>query len=153
MAETITRATNLTLTERLAEKMGAIIQATTVFAPPVERDGRTVIPVARAAWGFGAGGSHSLRQGQGSGGGGGAQVSPIGYIEISSDGARFRHIYDARTILALSLGGGVLALLLLREVRKLISHRQQDETVVATVIETTTTDVPQDANFAEMPVS
>jgi uncharacterized spore protein YtfJ len=156
MADAITRATHMTLAERLAEKLGASIQATTIFAPPVERDGRTVIPVARAAWGFGggggSGGNGALRRGQGSGGGGGARINPIGYIEISDEGTRFRHIFDARTILTLTLGGGMLALLLLREVRKLVGTCRQDEAVVATVVDTETTDIPQDANFSEAPV-
>ncbi len=34
--------------ERLAEKLGMHATAATVFAPPVERDGVTVIPVAKA---------------------------------------------------------------------------------------------------------
>lgn len=51
---------------------------------PVERGDVTVIPVARARWGFGGGGN---RRGEpGSGGGGGATISPIGYIEIRGDG-------------------------------------------------------------------
>jgi hypothetical protein len=39
----------------MAEKLGAVAQASTVFGEPVERDGITVIPVAKARWGFGSG--------------------------------------------------------------------------------------------------
>lgn len=45
-----------TLLERLAEKVGAKAQVSTVFGDPVDREGVTVIPVAKAAWGFGGGG-------------------------------------------------------------------------------------------------
>ena len=39
----------------MAEKLGAVAKAATVFGEPVERDGVTVIPVAKARWGFGGG--------------------------------------------------------------------------------------------------
>ena len=38
---------------RLAESLGANAAASAVFGTPVERDGVTVIPVARVRWGFG----------------------------------------------------------------------------------------------------
>jgi transposase InsO family protein len=34
----------------MAEKLGAVARAATVFGEPVERDGITVIPVAKARW-------------------------------------------------------------------------------------------------------
>lgn len=39
----------------MAEKLGATARAATIFGDPVERDGVTDIPVARARWGFGGG--------------------------------------------------------------------------------------------------
>jgi uncharacterized spore protein YtfJ len=39
----------------MAERLGAVARAATIFAEPVERDGITVIPVAKAQWGFGGG--------------------------------------------------------------------------------------------------
>jgi uncharacterized spore protein YtfJ len=41
--------------EGMAEKLGAVARAATIFGEPVERDGITVIPVAKARWGFGGG--------------------------------------------------------------------------------------------------
>ena len=41
--------------ERLAERIGINARASTVFADPVEKDGVTVIPVAKARWGIGGG--------------------------------------------------------------------------------------------------
>lgn len=48
-----------TFFETLAEKLGAAAQATHIFGEPVERDGLTVIPVARATAGVGGRGTLS----------------------------------------------------------------------------------------------
>ena len=50
------------LVERLADKLGSSAHSTAVFGEPVERDGVTVIPVAKARWGFGGGGGRPLAQ-------------------------------------------------------------------------------------------
>ena len=77
------------LLERLAAEVGGKAGAKAVFGDAVERDGITVIPVARVRWGIGAGGGQGP-EGSGSGGGGGVAADPIGYIEVTSDGATFR---------------------------------------------------------------
>ena len=102
----------------MADRIGAAARAATIFAEPVERDGITVIPVARARWGFGGGVGHrkknsSQKEEDGAGGGGGAQVTPIGFIEIKNGEAEFRPI---RTLsVPLIIVGGVSMLLLLRQ--------------------------------------
>src|SRR5450759_3168347 len=65
---------------RLAERLGATAAASAVFGTPVERDGVTVIPVARVRWGFG--------------GGGGVQAAPLGFIEVRDGGAQYRRVHD-----------------------------------------------------------
>jgi uncharacterized spore protein YtfJ len=75
----------------MAERLGATARASIIFADPVERDGLTIIPVARARWGFG-GGVGRKRDEDGAGGGGGAQVTPVGYIAIKNGDAEFRPI-------------------------------------------------------------
>ena len=79
--------------ERIAERVGATARASAVFGEPVERDGVTVIPVAKATWGFG-GGSGEKPGERGMGGGGGTAVAPIGYIEVRDSGAEFKPIRD-----------------------------------------------------------
>jgi uncharacterized spore protein YtfJ len=77
----------------------------TVYGDPVERDGRTVVPVAevryRAAGGFGWGsgsGEADAGEGQSSGGGGGglgnAQVTPVGALDVGDDGTEFVRFAD-----------------------------------------------------------
>jgi len=85
--------------ERLADRIGASMTASAVFGQPVERSGITVIPVAKATWGFG-GGSGGEDGKEGTGGGGGGVVAPLGYIEVRESGAKFKRIRDPRLIAA-----------------------------------------------------
>jgi uncharacterized spore protein YtfJ len=86
-----------TLVERIAEKLGGSANAKYIYAEPVERDGVTVIPVARAAYGFGGGGGETDGE-KGSGGGGGVLVKPVGYIEMKNGETRFRPTRDWLTV-------------------------------------------------------
>ena len=102
----------------MAEKLGAVARAATVFGDPVERDGITVIPVAKARWGFGGGGGQRKDEGgggkmeDGAGGGGGAQVTPVGFIEIKNNEANFRRISTVSP--SWIIAGTVISLMLLR---------------------------------------
>ena len=110
------------LVERLAELMSSATTAQTVFAAPVERDGVTVIPVARAYYGFGGGSGSSPKTGPGSGGGGGAALTPVGFIEIAGGRARYRPIRSS--VVPLVAVSGLVALLLLRSVPKLWARQR-----------------------------
>jgi uncharacterized spore protein YtfJ len=82
--------------DRVATQVGGRADARAIFAPPVTKDGVTVIPVARVFGGFGVGaaGGEGASAGNpaGMGGGGGFGAQPVGFIEIDRDGARFRRI-------------------------------------------------------------
>lgn len=113
------------LAERLAEKVGARAGAQLVFGDPVERDGVTVIPVAKVRYGFGAGGGSGTDEsgeasGSGGGGGGGVAASPVGYIEISGGTATFRQIGDPVGLWPLVVAGGFASWLVLRGLRALV---------------------------------
>jgi uncharacterized spore protein YtfJ len=95
----------------LAEKLGAAARAATIFAEPVERDGITVIPIAKARWAFG-GGAGQRKEADGAGGGGGVQVTPVGFIEIKNGQANFRPIRNPS--LPWMIVGGISLLFLLR---------------------------------------
>ena len=111
---------------RLAENLGAAARAATIFADPVERDGITVIPVAKARWGFG-GGVGRKRDEDGAGGGGGAQVTPVGFIELKNGEADFRPI---RTVsLPWLIAGGLATLFLLRQTRLRGNNRMRPPSV------------------------
>jgi uncharacterized spore protein YtfJ len=101
----------------MADKLGAVAQASTVFSKPIEREGITVIPVAKARWGFGGGAGHRKDE-DGAGGGGGVQVTPVGFIEIKNGQAQFRPI---RTLsMPLMILGGISTILLLRRLKRLL---------------------------------
>jgi uncharacterized spore protein YtfJ len=98
-AKAATDAATEDLTTRLAERFGKAARADAVFGAPVEREGVTVIPVARARYGFGAGSGD-----EGSGGGGGMMVAPVGWIELSNGGSRFKPLRSrSRPAIAIAL--------------------------------------------------
>jgi uncharacterized spore protein YtfJ len=105
--------------ERLAEIIPLHASAKQVYADPVERDGTTIIPVARVQWGFGAGG---LGRGLGErgGGGGGVRAKATGYIELRDGVSRYRPIVDAGSIGALAAAGiaGLLVGLMIARSRR-----------------------------------
>jgi len=110
--------------ERMAERIGAKASVQAVFGEPIERDGITVIPVAKVRWGFGGGAGRGPDTeegptGSGSGGGGGATADPIGYIEIGPDGAVFKPIVSAMPSPGFLLAAAASAALLLRGVARL----------------------------------
>ena len=102
-----------TLVQRIGKTVGDRAQAATIFGKPVERDGITVVPVAKARFGFGGGGGGGTRagaDGSGGGGGGGALISPVGYIEIHDGAARFRRITRPTDFVPLVLAASLAAL-------------------------------------------
>jgi uncharacterized spore protein YtfJ len=126
---------------RLAERLRASASASSVFGEPVERDGVTVIPVARVRWGVGGGSGRGTGRGrgrgrgkagaaeatelneqgeqnEGTGGGGGVQASPLGFIELRGGQARYRRVHDplrlaiAGLLLPITIAAGAMAMIL-----------------------------------------
>ncbi len=107
-------------TDELVRQVSAIadqVGANTCFGTPVERNGHTVIPVARVSFGYGLGfgrGSGGKSEpsvhgdmgedggeGEGGGGGGGGGSTPVAVIDISHDDVTITPIID-RTRIALA---------------------------------------------------
>ena len=84
----------------------------TVFGEPIETMGRTIIPVARAAYGFGGG---PVREGENNsvefaaGGGGGVSTMPVGFIEVTDESTRFVPVGGSweKCVVGLVVGFGV----------------------------------------------
>ena len=82
---------------------GTVIK--TVYGEPTVVQGKTIIPVARVAYGFGRG-SRANKKGKGGeqkegsegGGGGGFSASPVGVVEITPEDTRFISIGDERRL-------------------------------------------------------
>ena len=99
-----------TFVERIADIIQVHANAKQVYGEPVERDGTTIIPVARVQWGFGGGGLGHGAAERG-GGGGGARATAIGYIELRDGKSEFRPIRDSGDVAALVAvaAAGILA--------------------------------------------
>jgi len=126
----------LTFIERLVEGIGAKASVGAVFGDPIERDGLTIIPVAKVRWGFGGGaglmpvapstGSDGtgnvagVPQELGSGGGGAVTADPVGWLEIGPEGAEFRPIEAPRPSAGFILASGATAALVLRSIARIV---------------------------------
>lgn len=103
-------------TDEMVRRIGAIgdeVGASVCFGTPVERDGHTLIPVARVSFGYGMGfgggsGGKGMPsdfttdaeggEGGGGGGGGGGSSSPVAVIDISRDEVTVKPITDTTRI-------------------------------------------------------
>jgi uncharacterized spore protein YtfJ len=83
------------LLERIAEVVQVNANSKQVYGEPVERNGATIIPVAKIQWGFGGGGIGHGAAERG-GGGGGVRAQPAGFIIVKDGEAEFRPYHDAR---------------------------------------------------------
>jgi uncharacterized spore protein YtfJ len=106
--------------ERMAEKLGMQARSASVYSEPIEKNGVTIVPVAKVRWGFGGGGGSKQGKEHGSGGGGGMRVTPVGFIELKDGQSEFKPIRDASSFVPAILAGGAVGFLLLRALRKLI---------------------------------
>jgi uncharacterized spore protein YtfJ len=105
-----------TTTEEMVRRIGTIqeeVGAGVCFGTPVERNGHTLIPVARVSFGYGMGfgggaggkgvpsdfGAESEGgEGGGGGGGGGGSSSPVAVIDISDNSVDVKAITDSTRI-------------------------------------------------------
>jgi uncharacterized spore protein YtfJ len=109
------RASEGSFLERLADELAGSVCS--VFGSPVERDGVTVIPVAKARWGMGGGAkSRGEVRPPGSVGGGGAIVKPMGFLELSGGRTKFRPILDPSLIAGTAIATGMLGLAALQTI-------------------------------------
>ena len=89
-----------------------------VYGDPIEIGDRTIVPVARVAYGFGGGfGRGQGAEGEGGGVGGGVSAQPAGVVEVAEGGTRFVRYGDRRRAGLALLAGLVLGLLLGRRWR------------------------------------
>jgi uncharacterized spore protein YtfJ len=112
------------LLHRIGESLGSTATVKSVFGEPIHSNGKTVVPVAKVAYGFGGGfgagkdGRHVDRQGEGGGGGGGVRALPAGALEITDSGTRFVPFIDLGSLAAAFAAGVLLGSLILTRRRK-----------------------------------
>jgi len=105
--------------DRLANELAGSVCS--VFGAPVEREGVTVIPVAKARWGMGGGSGSQRAAGDagpqsGVGAGGGAMVKPMGFVELAGGRTTFRPIHDPELYAWTAIAGGIIGLSALRTI-------------------------------------
>ena len=87
----------------------------TVYGDAITAEGKTIIPVARVAYGFGAG-TGPLRKTEGGeqkeagGGGGGIRIKPVGVLEITKEETKFVPINENRKLMGALFIGLLLGL-------------------------------------------
>jgi uncharacterized spore protein YtfJ len=94
-----------------------------VYGEPIITDGKTIIPVAQVAFGFGGGFGQKARNQQtptagteteatpnekGAGGGGGMYARPKGVYEVTPQGTRFIPAYNLKQLLLAAFAGFVI---------------------------------------------
>ena len=102
---------------RLVTRLGG---ARLCYGKPVHVGDRAVVPVARVV-AVGGGGWGRDDDAGGGGGGGGLNASPVGFIDIGPEGARFEAIPDPDRAAKLLKAGAVAAATLL--VATAVRHR------------------------------
>lgn len=89
----------VSITKEIADTVTSVgVRA--AYGDPVEIDGTTIVPVAFASYGFGAGEGGVEPAGEGSGGGGGGVAVPIGAYVTRDGHTRF----EPNTIALLAVG-------------------------------------------------
>jgi uncharacterized spore protein YtfJ len=102
------------LLQKIGETLGSTATVKSVFGEPIHVNGKTVVPVAKVAYGFGGGfgsgkdSAHADRQGEGGGGGGGVRAYPAGALEITDNGTRFVRFSDVRQLIVAFAAGAAL---------------------------------------------
>jgi uncharacterized spore protein YtfJ len=96
-----------------------------VFGEPYQRNGVTIIPVARIAGGAGGGGGEAPQgEGHGERSGFGVSAKPAGVFVVEADAVRWRPAVDVNRVI---LGAQVVAVVALLTVRSIIRSRQRWE--------------------------
>ena len=94
-----------------------------VFGEPYERDGVTVIPVAKVAGGGGGGeGAGPSGEGEGSGGGFGLRAEPAGVYVLRGQDVSWEPAVDVNRLI---LGGQVVLVALLLVLRTVAKRRRK----------------------------
>jgi uncharacterized spore protein YtfJ len=99
----------------LSERLHSSASVRAVFGESIRMEGKTIIPVARIAYGFGGGeGSVDSERaiegegGHGGGGGGGVAAMPVGVFEVTADQTVFVPVRNSRTRFVATLSAGFL---------------------------------------------
>jgi|SRR4051794_34201542 uncharacterized spore protein YtfJ len=101
--------------EAIRDSMVSHTDVKMLYGEPITTQGKTIIPVAKVAYGFGVGAGNARGQeNAGGGGGGGVHAFPLGVIEITPERTRFISISDRKKLAAAAAAGMLFGRFLLR---------------------------------------
>ena len=105
------------LLQSLKESILSQANVKAIYGEPITAHGKTVIPVAKIMYGYGAGARYGRCgrfqcAGRRRGGGGGVRAIPVGVIEVSDQQTRFVPITDRKRFAGAVLAGIGLGMLL-----------------------------------------
>ncbi len=94
--------------ESMFEPLTRSASVKSVYGEAISANGKTIIPVARVAYGFGGGrgrkpGDSDPQEGEG--GGGGVYAVPVGVLEVTETQTRFIALIDKRRLAGAALIG------------------------------------------------
>jgi uncharacterized spore protein YtfJ len=94
--------------ESMFEPLTRSASVKSVYGEAISANGKTIIPVARVAYGFGGGrgskpGDSNPQEGEG--GGGGVYAVPVGVLEVTEAQTRFIALSDKRRLAGAALIG------------------------------------------------
>jgi uncharacterized spore protein YtfJ len=88
--------------QEFVESLRSTATVKSVFGEPIQIEGKTVVPIAKVAYGFGGGFGSLPKSGEshgdtkeGGGGGGGVKAFPAGALEITPNRTNFVPLHDA----------------------------------------------------------
>lgn len=105
----------LAMVQTLHESLSKNSGVRSVFGEPVTAGDKTLLPVARVAYGFGggagSGGAGEHGKGEGGGGGGGVRIKPVGVFVVGPGETRFLAAHDRKRSIGLLLIGAAVGAL------------------------------------------
>jgi uncharacterized spore protein YtfJ len=104
----------------LLDKTRDALTVQRVFGEPYDKDGVTIVPVAKISGGGGGGGGGAPGEGTGSGAGFGMSAAPAGVYVLKNDKVSWQPAVDVNRVI---LGGQLVALVALLVLRSLIRAR------------------------------
>jgi uncharacterized spore protein YtfJ len=106
------------LIEGAVEHLRTSASVKTVYGEPIKAEGKTVIPVAKVAYGFGGGSGEKKSEGdgkapaEGEGVGGGVTARPVGVVEITGGETKFLRFGQPKKLAIVGLVGSGVGLVL-----------------------------------------
>ena len=111
--------------QSIAERIQSTANVQTIYGEPIAAEGKTIIPVAKVRYAFGAGGGSHVPETSGNGdspsdvgggGGGGVTVTPVGFIEITPGETRYVSIDDRRRMIRAGVITAIVGMILFRRI-------------------------------------